>query len=306
MRRFLPFGLLLALSVLNAPSGAQAADPIRVVVWDEQQPKQKEAYENFLGNAIADYLKAQPGLTVRSVNINDPEQGLSKETIDNCDVLIWWGHVRHGEIKREKAKEIVARIKEGKLSLLALHSAHWSRPFIEAMNERSREWAHAELVKTQPRDILFAEVRAPAGNPKTSDPITPSLIVSREKVGNEGVERLIGKLTLPNCCFPTWREDGAPSHVRVLVPDHPLAKGLPAKFDIPHTEMYSSPFHVPKPDVSVFEETWDKGESFQSGSYWKVGKGGVVYFRPGHESYPVYKQAEPLKVVENAVRFLGK
>ncbi|MEO1996102.1 MAG: hypothetical protein ABGZ17_12590, partial [Planctomycetaceae bacterium] len=31
----------------------------------------------------------------------------------------------------------------------------------------------------------------------------------------------------------------------------------------------------------------------------------VFYFRPGHETYPVYKERLPLKIVENAVRWLG-
>ena len=108
---------------------------------------------------------------------------------------------------------------------------------------------------------------------------------------------------LPICVFPAWREDGKPSHVTTLLPNHPLAAGLPLEWTILKTEMYKAPFHVPKPDASVFEEKWDAGESFQSGSVWTVGKGRVVYFRPGHESYPVYKAAEPLKVVENAVRW---
>ena len=60
--------------------------------------------------------------------------------------------------------------------------------------------------------------------------------------------------------------------------------------------MYSSPFHVPKPDVSIFEEKWDKGENFTSGSYWKLGKGGVIYFRPGHESYPGLQAGRSLEV----------
>ena len=69
--------------------------------------------------------------------------------------------------------------------------------------------------------------------------------------------------------------------------------------------MYGEPFHVPAPDEVVFEEKWDKGESFRSGSVWKVGKGRVFYFRPGHETYPIFKQAEPLRVVENAVRWMA-
>jgi len=89
------------------------------------------------------------------------------------------------------------------------------------------------------------------------------------------------------------------------LPQHPIAAGLPAHWDIPQTEMYGEPFHVPAPDEVVFEESWDKGEHFRSGCVWKVGKGRVFYFRPGHEIYPIFKQAEPLKVVENAARWLG-
>jgi hypothetical protein len=78
------------------------------------------------------------------------------------------------------------------------------------------------------------------------------------------------------------------------------------KWDIPQTEMYDEPFHVPAPDAVVFEEKWDQGEHFRSGCVWTVGTGRVFYFRPGHETYPVFQQAEPLRVVENAVRWLSR
>ncbi|MEN9895783.1 MAG: hypothetical protein RIR97_1635, partial [Pseudomonadota bacterium] len=35
------------------------------------------------------------------------------------------------------------------------------------------------------------------------------------------------------------------------------------------------------------------------------GKGGVFYYRPGHETHAVFKQAENLRVVENATRYLA-
>ena len=93
--------------------------------------------------------------------------------------------------------------------------------------------------------------------------------------------------------------------VTTLLPQHPIAAGLPTQWDIPQTEMYGEPFHVPAPDEVVFEEKWDKGEHFRSGCVWQVGKGRVFYFRPGHETYPIYQQAEPLRVVENAVRWMS-
>ena len=119
----------------------QAADQskrVNVLVWDEQQPEQKKAYPNFLGNAIANHLTLNSDLNVKSVKLDDPEQGISAKVLDWSDVIVWWGHVRHDEISVEKSKDIVRRIKQGDLSLIALHSAHWSNPFVEAMNERTR------------------------------------------------------------------------------------------------------------------------------------------------------------------------
>src|SRR6266404_3064195 len=105
--------LLTSLLVSSFVAQAAIAAPIKVVVWDEQQPAQKDAYPNFLGNQIASYLETVPNLSVKSVNLGDPEQGLSDAILDECQVLIWWGHVRHGEVKLERAKRIVQRIKEG-------------------------------------------------------------------------------------------------------------------------------------------------------------------------------------------------
>ena len=52
--------------------------------------------------------------------------------------------------------------------------------------------------------------------------------------------------------------------------------------------------------------TWTKGEWFRAGMLWNIGEGQVFYFRPGHETFPVYLQQEPLRVLENALRFLAK
>ena len=70
--------------------------------------------------------------------------------------------------------------------------------------------------------------------------------------------------------------------------------------------MYNEPFHVPEPDAVVFEEHWEGGEWFRSGSVWQVGRGRVFYFRPGHEIYPIYKNSTALKIIENAVRWMGQ
>ena len=302
VRRFvMTTGCLLFLGALTSAIADENTRPIRVVVWDEQQPAQKQAYENFLGNAISDFLKQRPGLTVKSVRLDDPEQGLSKATLDECDVLIWWGHVRHREVKIEAGQQLVERIKQGKLSMISLHSAHWSIPFIEAMNERAIADALATLTPEERKTSKVDAIRPEKyGQPKRDAVLTPNV----EKITQPDGTILL-KVNLPNCCFPAYRGDGKPSHVNTLLTDHPIAKGIPKQFDIPHTEMYDEPFHVPAPDEVVFEERWDAGERFRSGSIWKIGNGRLFYFRPGHETFDVFKQPETLQIVENAVRWLA-
>jgi len=42
---------------------------------------------------------------------------------------------------------------------------------------------------------------------------------------------------------------------------------------------------------------------FRSGCCFRRGLGKIFYFRPGHETFPIYYQKEVLKVIENAVRW---
>lgn len=287
----------------EAAGHASEDKPIRVVVWDEQQPAQKEAYENFLGNEIAEYLRGRSGLTVKSVNIGAPEQGLSDNALDDCDVLIWWGHVRNGEIAPEAGKKIVARIKAGTLSFIALHSAHWSTPFVEAMNERTRVDAEKALrpEHTGRLEVSFVAPPQRFTVPKADARPTPYMTLRKFPDGPT-----TATVHLPYCCFPAYRNDGKPSQVRVLRAEHPIVAGVPRIFELPHTEMYDEPFHVPEPDEVILEERWETGEWFRSGMVWTIGRGRVFYFRPGHETYAIYKQTMPLKILENAIRWLAR
>jgi trehalose utilization protein len=303
-RTFLGLAAVSGSALVIQTVAAAKARPIRVVVWDEQQPAQKQAYEHFLGNQIAGHLfqvgGTKPEFSVKSVRLDDPDQGLSKETLDNCDVLIWWGHVRHDDVKDDLVKNIVQRIQDGRLSLIALHSAHWSKPFVQAMNARAIQDALSSLPRNERAAATVKTIPAERRLMRKDESLTPSFTKSTDAAGRPVLE-----VKLPSCVFPAVRADGKPSHVRTLLPRHPIAKGVPATFDIPQTEMYDEPFHVPKPDATLFEERWDAGERFLSGSVWSLGKGQVFYFRPGHETYDIFKQPIPLKIVENAVRHLG-
>src|SRR5262249_48020061 len=162
---------------------------------------------------------------------DDPGQGLSADVLEDCQVLIWWGHARHGEISPETGKKIVGRILDGQTSFIAIHSAHWSTPFVEAMNERTRR----DLARAhESHQAEVREVPPPRRYtvPKYDTRQTPYSIVRKYPDGTQKVE-----LHLPYCCFPAFRHDGKPSTVRVLKADHPITQGLPKKFEISQTEM---------------------------------------------------------------------
>ena len=296
---------LLIFIMTAAHLSVSQAQTIRVLVWDEQQEQQAAAYENFIGNEIAARLDAaSDDIEVRSVNQNGPEQGLTEEDLDWADIMIWWGHVRQAEITPELAQQkLIHRLKSGGLDMIFLHSAHWSTPFKEAMNERTMSDAHRKYPASQVgKAVEFEFIRPPGRMVPTRDSlVTPAYLALKR--GNQ-VERV--RVDLPNCCFPAYRPDGAPSTLNVMLSEHPIAKGLPKSVSMRSTEMYNEPFHVPEPDELIFEETWETGERFRSGMLWKVGEGTVFYFRPGHETFPVYKQPEVIRILENACRALGE
>ena len=289
--------IALLLSALVYP--IFSAEPIRVLVWDEQQPQQKEGYgEKFLGDTLAAHLAKLPGLSVKTAKLEEADQGLSDATLNATDVLIFWCHRRVKDQDDARMEAIVKRVMEGKLSFIGLHSTHWGKPFVRLMQERAK----ADAIKALP-EVERATAKWEFLNDAPyykgvgrAARITPFV---------EKGEGNVWKLTLPACVFPVYRNDGMPSHVTTLLPQHPIATGLPLQWDIPRTEMYGEPFHVPAPDEVVFEEKWDKGEHFRSGCVWSVGQGRVFYFRPGHETYGIFQQAETLRVVENAVRWMG-
>ena len=100
-----------------------------------------------------------------------------------------------------------------------------------------------------------------------------------------------------------WREDGCPSVVSVVQPDHPIAAGIEPMFVIPMEEMYAEPFAIKPPDELVFLSSFAGGEVLRSGCCWYAGEGRVFYFQPGHEAYPVYFQPEIKRIVANACRW---
>ncbi len=115
-------GLLLGETAAEAQKGKTK----RVVVWSEGTAP-KNVYPNDINAAIAEGLKPLKGWEVITASINDSAQGLPDELLNKTDVLIWWGHQRHGDVKDELVAKIVKRVKDDGMGFIATHSAHYSK-----------------------------------------------------------------------------------------------------------------------------------------------------------------------------------
>ena len=111
------------------------------------------------------------------------------------------------------------------------------------------------------------------------------------------------KKLMGTSCDLKWREAAERERVWVIEPGHPIAEGLGQYIEIPQCEMYGERFDVPAPDTLVFFSWFQGGEVFRSGCCYHRNRGKVFYFRPGHETFPIFYQPEVLRVIANAVRW---
>ena len=105
---------------------------INVTIWNEfRHEKENEGikaiYPEGLHAAIAKGIAADD-LNIRLASLDEPEHGLTDEVIGSTDVLIWWGHCAHAEVRDDIVAKVLKRIHEG-MGLIVLHSGHFSKIF---------------------------------------------------------------------------------------------------------------------------------------------------------------------------------
>lgn len=147
--------------------------------------------------------------------------------------------------------------------------------------------------------------------------------MAHERVDDENVERVhkrvlegmglivlhsghfskIFKRLMGTGCDLKWREIGEKERLWVVDPGHPIVEGIGEYFELEHTEMYGEHFDIPQPDQQVFISWFAGGEVFRSGCCWHRGKGKIFYFRPGHETLPIYYDQNVLRVIYNAIKW---
>jgi trehalose utilization protein len=120
---------------------------IRVTVWNEYRHEKKNdtvrnIYPNGIHNAIGAFLQ-QAGCTVRTATLDEPDHGLPDAVLAETDVLIWWGHMAHQEVRDEIVDKVFQRVLDG-MGLIVLHSAHHSKIFKRLMGTSGNlKWREA-------------------------------------------------------------------------------------------------------------------------------------------------------------------
>ena len=111
----------------------------------------------------------------------------------------------------------------------------------------------------------------------------------------------IFKSLMGTTCNLKWREAGEKERLWVVNPAHPIVAGIGEYFELPNEEMYGEHFDIPQPDEQVLISWFTGGEVFRSGATFRRGAGKIFYFRPGHETFPTYFDANVRKIIANAV-----
>ena len=124
MQKLVSLGMIGCLGALAA---AGAAPGKRVVVWSEGTAP-KSVYPDDINTAVSQGLVSLKGWDVATASLDDPEQGLTPESLERTDVLLWWGHQRHGQVSDDLVARVVKRVKDEGMGFIALHSSHFCKP----------------------------------------------------------------------------------------------------------------------------------------------------------------------------------
>jgi len=107
---------------------------IKVTVWNEFRHEKnseevKAVYPNGMHTVIAEYLGKEADFDLKTATLDEPEHGLTDDVLNNTDVLIWWGHMAHGDVQDTIVEKVKRRVLEDGMGLIVLHSGHFSKIF---------------------------------------------------------------------------------------------------------------------------------------------------------------------------------
>ncbi len=173
LNRFV-MGALVAAGICAVAGNSMAAEKRCVVVWSEGTAP-KNVYPKDINSAVAEGLTDLKDWEVVVANLSDPDQGLPDSLLNRADVLIWWGHKKHGDVKDALADKIVKRVTDGDMGFIGLHSAHFSKPNIKLMSVEPTKQELLDVVQPKGRVAAWGAYKGDSKSLKvtTKDPSHP-------------------------------------------------------------------------------------------------------------------------------------
>ncbi len=91
---------------------------IRVTVWGENVHERKnpivgEIYPKGMHAAIAEGIEEEREFKVRTATLQEAQHGLTKDVLEETDVLVWWGHAAHGKVSDRVVERVLTRVWQG-------------------------------------------------------------------------------------------------------------------------------------------------------------------------------------------------
>ncbi len=99
-------------------------------VHEKTDENVREIYPDGIHSALKSHLQDDE-IKISTFTL-DNIKDLTKEVLDNTDVIIWWGHLKHHEVPDEIAKNVCESVHKG-MGAIFLHSGHFSKPFMSLM-----------------------------------------------------------------------------------------------------------------------------------------------------------------------------
>lgn len=98
-------------------------------VHERMPGRPQEMYPNGIHMAITEGLqKIDDTLTFEYACLDDHKEVITAEKLAETDVMIWWGHMRHGQVEDSVVQLVYEAVNKG-MGLIVLHSGHESKIF---------------------------------------------------------------------------------------------------------------------------------------------------------------------------------
>ncbi len=111
---------------------------IRVTIWNEflqelAEERPRAVYPEGIHRCLAHGLAPLGPFALHTATLREPDQGLPPEVLERTEVLVWWGHRAHREVADATSSRVADRVRREGMGFVALHSAHFSKPFLALM-----------------------------------------------------------------------------------------------------------------------------------------------------------------------------